>query len=506
MRTPRVWRMLSPAAISTSMQRLAVNSGFVDNPKGTRGFHIGVNASIWIHQLLERPSSCKQPELVVLFERCAQLLQIPIMPLFVFNGPRLPATKKMAASQLPEWLVTDFQELLDAFAFCWVEAAGDADAELAWMSKTGILGAVVTDDIDAFVFGAKSVIRTMKKNRLSKEVTSLYTLDDIAAHPALELNQCDFLLVALLIGGGYSDGLPYCKVDTAIALAHAGLGALLMEELDQGGDLSAWRLELINELETNHSQLGLLPASIPPGFPDRAEVDHYLHPITSEHLEPPLVPNPVPSRGLDLPQLVKFAEENYIWAGSDASYMYRYFSTTIFPGLAMRQLLQSACVADLGLSHRPCPMIGSIVSLRRESTSSAPRAPELRLNLNIDASTKSSIFDQRRGGEVVDLTNLPFSQAWLPLTVVEWVQPELLVEFLHRKGGVRGVEQAIQDVAEAYPINLASSSGSASGMDDDNTEIDQSADAGFDSEEENGHEMVIEGGDNSQVKIEDVLA
>lgn len=68
--------------------------------------------------------------------------------------------------------------MLDAFGFAWIDvckvlftfvkkqpnfiflqACGEAESELASLSKRGFLDAVLTEDSDTIVFGAKTVIR-----------------------------------------------------------------------------------------------------------------------------------------------------------------------------------------------------------------------------------------------------------------------------------------------------------------------------------------------------------
>lgn len=40
-----------------------------------------------------------------------------------------------------------------------MQAFGEAEAELAHLNRTGIIDAVMTDDVDALVFGALRVIK-----------------------------------------------------------------------------------------------------------------------------------------------------------------------------------------------------------------------------------------------------------------------------------------------------------------------------------------------------------
>lgn len=56
-------------------------------------------------------------------------------------------------------MVTGMCEIIEAFGFEWRVAPGEAEAELAYLNRVGVLDAVVTDDVDTFVFGAAVVIR-----------------------------------------------------------------------------------------------------------------------------------------------------------------------------------------------------------------------------------------------------------------------------------------------------------------------------------------------------------
>ena len=56
-------------------------------------------------------------------------------------------------------MTTGFKKLLDAFGMHWREAKGEAEAELAYLNRAGVIDAVMTDDVDCFLFGAVTVIK-----------------------------------------------------------------------------------------------------------------------------------------------------------------------------------------------------------------------------------------------------------------------------------------------------------------------------------------------------------
>lgn len=55
--------------------------------------------------------------------------------------------------------MSGMQEIITAFGFEWMRAPGEAEAELGNLWRRGIIDAVVSDDVDALVFGAGYIIR-----------------------------------------------------------------------------------------------------------------------------------------------------------------------------------------------------------------------------------------------------------------------------------------------------------------------------------------------------------
>ena len=102
----------------------------------------------------------ENPELRTLFFRCIKLLSRPFLPLFVFDGPLRPELKReKRVSGNDHWLVSGMKSIIEAFGFEWRVAPGEAEAELAYLNRIGVIDAIVTDDVDTFVFGATKVIR-----------------------------------------------------------------------------------------------------------------------------------------------------------------------------------------------------------------------------------------------------------------------------------------------------------------------------------------------------------
>lgn len=241
-------------------------------------------------------------------------------------------------------------------------------------------------------------------------------------------------------------GLEACGLKTAIALAHAGLGAKLFDGLEQCGTpgkaaafLAEWRLGLADELITNRSGLlakrqPTLAESIPPTFPSLEIINLYLHPVTSQSQGSSQVLN-ITRAGPNLPRLALFAEKYFQW-GTVVGIL-RQFSSTIFPGLAIRQLMRAMCARDLGLHNPGYSMLGALISdTRRESRTSEGHHPEARAHLVVDGYILDSVRKGIKGTNDTDKSrreadawvkvDAPALRVWLPLAMIGDIEIERL--------------------------------------------------------------------------------
>lgn len=134
--------------------------------------------SILIYEASSNGPCTKNSALATVFARCVRLAQLPLTPVFVFDGPYRPKVKQhKSVVGDHHGLVPDMQELFTAFGFCWVQvrrllllticlfeftshqAPGEAEAQLAWLSKFGYIDLTITEDSDVLVFGARNVFR-----------------------------------------------------------------------------------------------------------------------------------------------------------------------------------------------------------------------------------------------------------------------------------------------------------------------------------------------------------
>jgi Holliday junction resolvase YEN1 len=201
--------------------------------------------------------------------------------------------------------------------------------------------------------------------------------------------------------------------------------------------LDAWRESLRNELRTNTSGylLSLHPAlaeNIPSDFPDINVLSLYMDPVTSEGTH--TAPTDISFKQPQLAALATFAERNFVW-GTTLGVL-THFAASVFPGLALRELLDAASAADGGqtVNSASCPLLGHIVGVRENQATCY--LPEVRVVLTPDQSLSTQICSGIHAAYIkpasvdtwlkVDYQKL---RAWLPRAIVEHVVPDLLVAF-----------------------------------------------------------------------------
>ncbi|KAL6308878.1 PIN domain-like protein, partial [Sparassis latifolia] len=371
MGVPGLWDILRPAGETRSLTHLAVTDGFEANPEGYRGFRVGIDASIWFFHAAYGKEG-ENPELRTLFFKCTRLMSAPFLPVFVFDGPKRPEIKRgKHISGNNHWLIQGMQEIINAFGFEWRIAPGEAEAELAYMNRVGVIDAVMTDDVDTFVFGAAMVVRNSSitlsgnrghslKNAAGKDDgnhAATYKLADITRHPDIQLTQGGLILIAILRGGDYHPaGLAGCGPAIAHGLARCGFGdsllnaARTLSDEHLPGFLVAWRAEVREELRTNARGLlqrknPTLAKALTDDFPNMEVLLSYTDPITSE-------PKGRTARNVNMdwqkePDLGKIAglcEMYFEWGVKEI--IIKRFRTVLWPSAVLRILRRSVLIAD----------------------------------------------------------------------------------------------------------------------------------------------------------------
>ncbi|KAJ7070173.1 hypothetical protein C8F01DRAFT_1246309 [Mycena amicta] len=107
----------------------------------------------------------------------------------------------------------NLKKLIAAFGYYFHDAPGEAEAELAYLNKLGHIDAILTIDADVFAFGGT----------FDQDVP-VYESATLAASP-LNLDEAAIILVALLAGGDYDEGVISCSAKLAHCLAKQELAS-----------------------------------------------------------------------------------------------------------------------------------------------------------------------------------------------------------------------------------------------------------------------------------------
>ncbi|KAF8701157.1 hypothetical protein HU200_033819 [Digitaria exilis] len=216
-----------------------------------RGRRVAVDLSYWIvsHSTAIRARSprARKPHLRTTFFRTLSLFaKMGAFPVFVVDGepsplksqaraarffrgsgmdlaalPSTEAEAESSASAAPVKArnaaftrsVEECVELLEYLGMPVLWAKGEAEALCAQLNNEGHVDACITADSDAFLFGAKTVIKVLKSN--CKEPFECYNIADIEA--GLGLKRKQMVAMALLIGSDHDlQGVPGFGLETAL--------------------------------------------------------------------------------------------------------------------------------------------------------------------------------------------------------------------------------------------------------------------------------------------------
>ena len=93
-------------------------------------------------------------------------------------------------------------QLIQLFGIPYVESPAEAEAQCAMLEQLGLVDGIVTEDSDVFVFGGKTVYKNIFDDQKYVEA---YLASD--AKRDMKLNRNQFVALAMLLGGDYSEGV-----------------------------------------------------------------------------------------------------------------------------------------------------------------------------------------------------------------------------------------------------------------------------------------------------------
>ena len=211
--------------------------------------------------------------------------------------------------------------LLDILRIPYITSPTEAEATAAVLNSRGLVDAVLTDDIDAFLFGATTLIRsksTDTSTAASKDLVDVYEMSELQRTCKIDRNGLVF--IALVAGSDYSLGLSQVGVDSAVKLAPV-YGPKLVQ-LRWNGSINEFRNELHEELRTNKSNLLQRKKSsleaLPTSWPQAHSLDFFYN--DSNHSPPQSELNRLQSQGDQFSSAIKQINYFHLWVWCRAEF------------------------------------------------------------------------------------------------------------------------------------------------------------------------------------------
>ncbi|GFQ94478.1 flap endonuclease GEN homolog 1 [Trichonephila clavata] len=195
------------------------------------GKKVAVDLSGWVVQAIQCKglNTVKNPHLRNLFFRVSALLLNGAHPIFILEG-KVPELKQATikgrnyqgnssndnvSRSLFDRILNQCQDLLKCLGVPCIKSSGEAEALCAFLCAKGIVDGVITEDSDAFLYGADTVFRDFTIDRSDSHV-NMYTLK--SAKNKMHLNQRNLIALALLLGCDYVKGVPGIGKEAALKL------------------------------------------------------------------------------------------------------------------------------------------------------------------------------------------------------------------------------------------------------------------------------------------------
>ncbi|KAI9638525.1 uncharacterized protein MKK02DRAFT_11172, partial [Dioszegia hungarica] len=244
MGVPGLWEVLRPAATRSSLSALC-KTAFFANRNGLRALTIGVDASLWIFHAQCVPQGGENPFVRTIWFKICTLLQQPVLPVFVFDGPDKPGSKRgksvSGAFGTSDGHSLQFKQILDNCGLeWWNRSLRSNSANLSGTSHTAT---------------SKGDMKTYEIYR-SSDIASAWGDKQGSALQSEEDCRIAMIFVAMLAGGDYvPQGLDAFGPTIAFALANAGMSADLSLFLSSPAAFSAavpaLKERIMAELRTN---------------------------------------------------------------------------------------------------------------------------------------------------------------------------------------------------------------------------------------------------------------
>ncbi|KAI2615154.1 hypothetical protein GGR54DRAFT_614227 [Hypoxylon sp. NC1633] len=391
-------------------KRISLTKLAVEKLEGTgRPLRLAIDISIWQFQV-QAARGGSNPAIRTLFYRLLRLLSLSIQPIFVFDGPNKPAFKRNKRSGRGDGVATSMaKRLIRLLGFQFHDAPGEAEAECALLQQSGIVDAVLSEDVDTIMFGCTRTLRNWSSEgtKGSKTPTHVSMYDTQELQKAgTGLDREGLVLVALMSGGDYlPEGIPGAGVKLACEAARAGFGKSLCRlKKSDTSELASWKEWLIYELRHNESgffRTKHKALSVPDSFPNLDILRYYTHPVVSSASALDKLKNQHWDKLVDVQGLREFVRETFDWNYRIGAVK---FIRVLAPCLLIRKMMSRHTRINHGadpvdvLAKEESGLVNSITSKRAHFSTDA--TPELRISF---IPTKIVGYDfQEEPDEVID--------------------------------------------------------------------------------------------------------
>lgn len=188
------------------------------------------------------------------------------------------AKDRRDADEVTQVMVTECQALLRLFGIPYITAPMEAEAQCAELVKLGLVDGIVTDDSDTFLFGGTRVYKNMFNGN---KFVECYLAGDLEKE--LSLSREELISLAQLLGSDYTEGLPGVGPVTAVEILSEFPGRNGLKEFKE------WWMDVqLNNRPKAADAANLFRRKfrksqgtklfLPPGFPNPAVAEAYLHP------------------------------------------------------------------------------------------------------------------------------------------------------------------------------------------------------------------------------------
>ncbi|XP_076011151.1 flap endonuclease GEN homolog 1 [Genypterus blacodes] len=239
-----LWSIVQPVCESVPLYSLS-------------GKTLAVDLSLWVceaQHVQAMMGRVTKPHLRNLFFRVSSLTLMGVKLVFVMEGeaPKLKAetmqkrnqnrqggSRPTAAAPKPKStsrgrfnaVLRECAEMLDYLGVPWVTAAGEAEAMCAYLDSQGLVDGCITNDGDAFLYGARTVYRNFNMNTKDPQVDCYRTS---RVHTELHLSRENLVGLAILLGCDYiPKGIPGVGKEQTLRLILALQGQTLLQRFMQ---------------------------------------------------------------------------------------------------------------------------------------------------------------------------------------------------------------------------------------------------------------------------------